>query len=49
VREWVLVFLGPVVDAFGAEEIAAAGALFGFFDNVEADGAVEHIALEVGK
>ena len=45
----LLIFFGPVVDAFSAEEVSTTGALFGPFDNIEADGAVEHFPLHVGE
>lgn len=45
----ILVFFGPVIDAPGAEEIAAACALLRLADNISADGAVKHVPGKVGE
>ena len=48
-REGVLVFAHPIIDALGAEHVTAAGALLGVYCNVGADWAVEHVSCEVGE
>ena len=42
-------FFGPIINASGTEEIAAACALLGLTNNVCAYRAVKHITCEVGK
>ena len=46
-RGGLLIFAHPVVDALGAEHIAAASAFLGVDCNVSADWAVEHVSCEV--